>query len=86
MFWQNAGRELSKKWKESIHVAGEGEGSKATLIAWLKRKAEREYGDGVLGRPVWVCSPQTGDYLQGTVREYMRDTGKHKVTHASISP
>ena len=33
-FEKFAGRELSKKWKESIHVVGEGEGSRATLLAW----------------------------------------------------
>ena len=43
------------RWKESIHVSGEGEGSKATLVAWLKRRAEADFGHGVVGRNVWVC-------------------------------
>ena len=36
-------------------MSGEGEGSKATLVAWLKRRAEADFGHGVVGRNVWVC-------------------------------
>lgn len=32
-FEKAAGRELSKKWKESIHVIGEGEGSKVWVVS-----------------------------------------------------
>eukprot|EP00884_Botryococcus_braunii_P020600 jgi/Botrbrau1/7223/Bobra.0021s0008.1 len=81
-FEKAAGRELSKKWKESIHVVGEGEGSKATLISWLKRKAEQEYGEAVCGCRVWVCLPQEGDFMQATIRSFIRETGKHKVSYS----
>ena len=58
MFEKRAGRELSKKWKESIHVLGSADGSRATLITWLRRQAARWYGDQVVGKTCWVrwCS------------------------------
>lgn len=83
---QAAGRELSKKWKESIHVVGEGEGSKATLISWLKRRAEQDFGEAVQGRHVWICFPQEGEYLQAVIGPFIRETGKHKVPPACSAP
>ena len=77
-FERAAGRELSKKWKESIHVVGEGEGSKATLLAWLKRQAETIAPD-VVGAPVWVCWCNEAEYRRGTIVSFNRDSGKHKV-------
>lgn len=81
-FEKAAGRELSKKWKESIHVAGEGEGSKATLVAWLKRRAEADWGTRVVGKHVWVCWCADAEYYRAQVVSYNKDTGKHKVRYA----
>jgi hypothetical protein len=78
-FERAAGRELSKKWKESIHVVGEGEGSRATLISWIKRTAEREFGTAVVGKQVWVCWCADAEYYQGTIQAYNPDSGKHTV-------
>lgn len=80
-FEKVAGRELSKKWKESIHVAGEGEGSKATLVAWLKRRADADFGFDVVGKSVWVCWCADADYYKGTIISYIRESGKHKVRY-----
>ena len=77
-FERAAGRELSKKWKESIHVVGEGEGSKATLLAWLKRQADAMSPD-IVGSSVWICWCNEGEYRQGTVVSVNRESGKHKV-------
>lgn len=82
-FERCAGRELSKKWKESIHVVGEGEGSRATLLAWLKRRAEQDFGAGVVGKKVWVCWCADAEYYQGTVMSYNREGGKHTVQYSS---
>lgn len=82
-FERCAGRELSKKWKESIHVVGEGEGSRATLLSWLKRRAEQEFGAGVVGKKVWVCWCADAEYYQGTVVSYNREGGKHTVQYSS---
>lgn len=82
-FERVAGRELSKKWKESIHVVGEGEGSRATLLSWLKRRGERDFGDAVVGKRVWVCWCADAEYYQGTIISYSRDTGKHSVQYTS---
>ena len=79
-FERAAGRELSKKWKESIHVVGEGEGSKATLLAWLKRQADAMSPD-IVGSSVWVCWCNEADFYQGTVISFNRESGKHKVCH-----
>lgn len=81
-FEKCAGRELSKKWKESIHVNGEGEGSKATLIAWLKRKAAHEFGEAAVGRQVWVCWCADAQFYRGTITHYNPDTGKHQVRYS----
>lgn len=81
-FEKAAGRELSKKWKESIHVAGEGEGSKATLAAWLRRKADADFGQMVVGRAVWVCWCTTAQHYRAVVFSYSRENGKHKVRYA----
>lgn len=97
-FEKAAGRELSKKWKESIHVVGEGEGSKvpivgtdflpqcdtppptqATLVSWLKRQAEVQYGDRVVGQQAWVCWASDGQYYRATILSYSKHNGKHKV-------
>lgn len=77
-FERAAGRELSKKWKESIHVVGEGEGSKATLLAWLKRQAEAMSPD-IVGSHVWVCWCNEADFYHGTILSFNRESGKHKV-------
>ena len=79
-FERAAGRELSKKWKESIHVVGEGEGSKATLLAWLKRQADGMSPD-IVGSSVWVCWCNEADFYQGTVVSFNKESGKHKVCH-----
>lgn len=81
-FERAAGRELSKKWKESIHVVGEGEGSRATLISWIKRQAEKDYGAGVVGKQVWVCWCADAEYYQGTITAYNPDNGKHTVQYS----
>ncbi|KAK9808154.1 hypothetical protein WJX73_002646 [Symbiochloris irregularis] len=81
-FEKCAGRELSKKWKESIHVLGEGEGSKATLIAWLKRRAAHDFGSGVVGKTVWVCWCADAQYYRGTITHFNADTGKHQVRYS----
>lgn len=77
-FERAAGRELSKKWKESIHVIGEGEGSKATLLAWLKRQADGIAPD-IVGSTVWVCWCNEAEYYHGTVLSFNKESGKHKV-------
>ena len=77
-FERAAGRELSKKWKESIHVVGEGEGSKATLLAWLKRQAEAMSPD-IIGSAVWVCWCNEADFYHGTILSFNKESGKHKV-------
>ncbi|KAA6424087.1 MAG: SMCA5 SWI SNF related matrix associated act (ISS) [Trebouxia sp. A1-2] len=79
-FERAAGRELSKKWKESIHVVGEGEGSKATLLAWLKRQADAMAPD-VVGSSVWVCWCNEAEFYHGTVVSFNRESGKHKVRY-----
>lgn len=79
-FERAAGRELSKKWKESIHVVGEGEGSKATLLAWLKRQAEAMSPD-IVGNHVWVCWCNEADFYHGTILSFNRESGKHKVRY-----
>ena len=78
-FERAAGRELSKKWKESIHVVGEGEGSKATLLAWLKRQADAMSQD-LIGSPVWVCWCNEAEFYQGTIVSFNKESGKHKVS------
>ena len=60
-------------------MAGEGEGSKATLVAWLRRRAEADFGAGVVGKHVWVCWCVDAQYHRAEVLSYQRDTGKHKV-------
>ena len=77
-FERAAGRELSKKWKESIHVIGEGEGSKATLLAWLKRQADAMSPD-IVGSSVWLCWCNEAEYYNGTIVSFNRESGKHKV-------
>lgn len=77
-FERAAGRELSKKWKESIHVVGEGEGSKATLLAWLKRQAEALSHD-IIGSAVWVCWCNEAEFYHGTILSFNKESGKHKV-------
>lgn len=67
------------RWKESIHVAGEGEGSKATLVAWLKRHAESDFGATVVGRHVWICWCADAENYWAQIVSYNRDNGKHKV-------
>lgn len=79
-FERAAGRELSKKWKESIHVIGEGEGSKATLLAWLKRQADGIAPD-IVGSTVWVCWCNEAEYYHGTVLSFNKESGKHKVRY-----
>ena len=85
-FERAAGRELSKKWKESIHVVGEGEGSKATLLAWLKRQADAMAPE-IVGTSVWVCWCNEADFHQGTIVSFNRESGRHKVClQAQASP
>ncbi|KAL0039756.1 hypothetical protein WJX77_006974 [Trebouxia sp. C0004] len=79
-FERAAGRELSKKWKESIHVVGEGEGSKATLLAWLKRQADAMAPD-IVGSSVWVCWCNEAEFYHGTVVSFNKESGKHKVRY-----
>ncbi|KAK9816600.1 hypothetical protein WJX72_002598 [[Myrmecia] bisecta] len=81
-FEKAAGRELSKKWKESIHVTGEGEGSRATLVSWLKRRTLAMYGEGVVGKSVWVCWSADVETYLGTIISFSEDNGKHKVRYS----
>ena len=76
---------MYRRWKESIHVAGEGEGSKATLVAWLKRRAEADWGAGAVGKHVWVCWCADAEYYRAQVVSYNKDTGKHKVTPTPLT-
>ena len=62
----------------SIHVSGEGEGSKATLIAWLKRQATLRFGQQVVGRHVWVCWLTDAVFYKGLILTFSPETGKHK--------
>ena len=78
-FEKAAGRELSKKWKESIHVVGEGEGSRATLVSWLRRRAQAQHGRSIIGQDVWILWVNEATYYQGHIESYSPDTGKHKV-------
>lgn len=78
-FEKRAGRELSKKWKESIHVLGESEGTRATLITWLRRQAARRFGETVIGKHCWIRWCSDGEFYQAVVIGYNMDTGKHKV-------
>jgi hypothetical protein len=64
-------------------VAGEGEGSKATLVSWLKRRAEADFGAAVVGCHVWVCWCADAEYYMGEIISYSRDNGKHKVRTSS---
>ena len=83
-FERVAGRELSKKWKESIHVEGDGEqGSRSTLLSWLKRHAEVDFGAAVVGKPVWICWLADAEYYQGTVTGFNRSSGKHEIQYSS---
>ena len=66
-------------------MAGEGEGSKATLLAWLKRRAEADWGAGVVGKHVWVCWCADAEYYRAQVLSYNKDTGKHKVRQPARS-
>lgn len=81
-FEKAAGRELSKKWKESIHVVGEGEGSKATLVSWLKRRADALYGPEVVGGNVWICVCADAEYYLASIMSYSKENGKHKVRYS----
>ncbi|KFM26063.1 hypothetical protein F751_6214 [Auxenochlorella protothecoides] len=81
-FERVAGRELSKKWKESIHVVGCGEGSRATLLSWLKCAAEARFGAGVVGEDVCVCWTSDGKLHRGRITGYSRDSGKHRVAYS----
>lgn len=67
-------------------MAGEGEGSKATLVAWLKRRAEADFGAAVVGRHVWVCWCADAEYYMGEIISYSRENGKHKVSLMCKSP
>ena len=60
-------------------MAGEGEGSKATLVSWLKRRAEADFGNSVVGCHVWVCWCADAEYYMGEIISYSRENGKHKV-------
>ena len=53
-FEKQAGRELSKKWKESIHILDEpSTGFHGSLITWLQRQAAY-LGEQVFGLPCWI--------------------------------
>lgn len=82
-FERIAGRELSKKWKESIHVVGQGEGSRSTMLGWLKRMSAKIYGASVVGKRIWVCWCADAKYYQGTIVGYNPSTGKHMVQYSS---
>jgi hypothetical protein len=94
-FERISGRELSKKWKESIHVirqepgdgSEEGKGSptmKLTMLKWLKEKADSDvYGQNIVGKKIWVCWCADSRYYPGTVIEYKKSTGKHVVSYAA---
>ena len=64
----------------SIHVSGEGEGSKATLISWLKRQAAQRFGQHVVGQHAWVCWPTEAAFYKGLILTFSPETGKHKVS------
>lgn len=65
-------------------MAGEGEGSKATLVAWLKRHAESDFGATVVGRHVWICWCADAENYWAQIVSYNRDTGKHKVGSCAV--
>jgi hypothetical protein len=69
-FEKRAGRELSKKWKESIHVLGH-DGSRATLITWLRRQASRWYGDQVIGKTCWIRWFSDGEVRKSGFLEFI---------------
>lgn len=54
-------------------------------MAWLKRRAEEEFGQRVVGRPVWVCWCADAEYYQAVIVSYSRDNGKHKVHDVPVS-
>lgn len=64
-------------------MVGEGGGSRSTLLSWLKRRGEREYGAGAVGRQVWVCWCADGEFRLGTITAYNRDNGKHTVQYGA---
>ena len=90
-FERISGRELSKKWKESIHVVlsnskkSQKPGQKMTMYKWLKQEAAREdlYGDGIVGKKIWVCWFADARFYQGTVVEYKKASGKHVVQYTA---
>ena len=67
-------------------MTGEGEGSKATLIAWLKRRAAQQYGQRVVGQHVWVCWCADATFYKGLITHYSPEAGKHKVTSGGPLP
>lgn len=92
-FERVAGRELSKKWKESIHVvehhphpsASQKTVQKITMYRWLKEQAEHEdcYGQSIVGKKIWVCWFADARFYQGTVLEYKKSSGKHVVQYTA---
>ena len=94
-FERISGRELSKKWKESINVIEQELGKrfeednspptmKLTMLKWLKEKADSDaYGYNIVGKKIWVCWCADSRYYPGTVSEYKKSTGKHVVAYAA---
>jgi hypothetical protein len=89
-FERISGRELSKKWKESIHVIlPESSTAKhvqrMTMYKWLKQEAAREdvYGHGIVGKKIWICWFADARFYQGTVIEYKKASGKHVVQYSA---
>lgn len=82
-FERLAGRELSKKWKESIHVVEESRGSKMTVLKWLKEQTRVKYGSDIVGKQVWVCWCSDARFYHGTVIGYNSSTGKHAIKYSA---
>lgn len=91
-FERISGRELSKKWKESIHVLlpdsqenSQKSLQRMTMYKWLKQQAacESMYGHGIVGRKIWICWFADARFYQGTVIEYKKSSGKHVVQYTA---
>lgn len=82
-FERLAGRELSKKWKESIHVVEENGASRMTVLKWLKEQTRLKYGSDIVGKQLWVCWCSDARFYYGTVVGYNPSTGKHAIKYSA---
>lgn len=51
------------------------------MIAWLKRKAEANFGERVVNSHVWICFCSDGQYRGATISGYSKQSGKHMVVY-----